>query len=487
MKKLNQLYLALALILSMGLASCSNDDDKISEGHVATNTYVSLAIQMPKSNLATRADESSGEVWLGRDKIEKVTVYMVNEGNNTVSPPTEIKIASIADNEVLVTTKATAGAYMQAYVVINDVNDVLKNHIDTTSADAFKNSYTEAVKAVVSDLAETVRAGEAAKDIILMTNSRVPVAKRIERGVSVDDTKAADNPKNRFNVNVSRVVSRAIVTVKTENKEQLIPVSDNNDQGTGLIKVTEIKYSVGQVNKTFNLIKKDGVTPLVEELDNSMATTYTLVESIQNISAVNDALEAEKDSAKYVLPLVRESYLKGNTTYLEVRAKFQVQSELADGGQHDGKSTVYLGKHDGKFYASKNEALRMGDAELTDEQIESGKHNQRVYTYKNAEMVYVLWLNPDNEDVGDKIEESPVVRNQVYHAHITGFKKIGVSYNPLNPDDPSKPTDPTHPTEPINPIEPEDKLTAEDNYLSVKVKLLPWEVKSYGSDLGQDY
>ena len=123
-------------------------------------------------------------------------------------------------------------------------------------------------------------------------------------------------------------------------------------------------------------------------------------------------------------------------------------------------------------------------------------------------MKYVLWLNP-NEIPGAakaKATMSPTVRNQVYHAHITGFKQIGLPNNPLNPDDPNnpqvdpkdptKPMDPTNPDynpdipgneNPINPIKPEDPLQTDDTYLSVQITVVPWGIHSYEINLGNDY
>ncbi len=108
-------------------------------------------------------------------------------------------------------------------------------------------------------------------------------------------------------------------------------------------------------------------------------------------------------------------------------------------------------------------------------------------------MKYVLWLNPDKVpgETGDKATMSPTVRNQVYHAHIKGFKQIGLPNNPLNPTDPMNP-DPDKPDapgneNPINPIKPEDPLQTDDTYLSVEITVLKWGVHSYEIYLGNDY
>jgi hypothetical protein len=69
---------------------------------------------------------------------------------------------------------------------------------------------------------------------------------------------------------------------------------------------------------------------------------------------------------------------------------------------------------------------------------------------------------------------SPTVRNQVYHAHIDAFLRMGLPHNPLNPYDLNDDED-----NPDNPISPYDPLKSDYTYLSVSVKVLPWTIHSY--------
>ena len=91
-------------------------------------------------------------------------------------------------------------------------------------------------------------------------------------------------------------------------------------------------------------------------------------------------------------------------------------------------------------------------------------------------MKYVLWLNPGADKL--KPTESPTVRNQIYHIHISSFKEIGLPENPIDPNDPD---------DPDNPIDPEDPLVTEKTYLSVSIKVLNWNLHSYTVDLGNNY
>ena len=130
--------------------------------------------------------------------------------------------------------------------------------------------------------------------------------------------------------------------------------------------------------------------------------------------------------------------------------------------------------------------------------------------------MYYAWLNPDEKP---DWYNSPVLRNNIYHIHITGFKNLGTNWNPLFPEDPTReledptkpydpvenpykpkenpdpkptpdpngpqdPTDPETPEEPKTPIDPEDPLTTPITYMSVDVTVLQWLVHSYNVDLG---
>jgi len=102
-------------------------------------------------------------------------------------------------------------------------------------------------------------------------------------------------------------------------------------------------------------------------------------------------------------------------------------------------------------------------------------------------------VNPDN--VPDWYN-SPVLRNNIYHIHITGFKTIGTNWNPLFPEDPDNPGSPEEGgnpdpkpnvpgvDEPENPVDPEDPLTTPETWMSVDVTVLPWLIHSYDVDLG---
>lgn len=171
-------------------------------------------------------------------------------------------------------------------------------------------------------------------------------------------------------------------------------------------------------------------------------------------------------------------YRKGNTAYFLVRGKFTPDPSTIVGGKAlPADGTFYIGVTDQLVYAS------IADAQSPT----TGMSNQAVMTYTQGKVLYYLWLNPDQSATDpnfDKPINSPVVRNNIYHANISGFSRIGYNWNPLvppggvNPD--PKPSGP----EPNNPpVNPNDPLSDFNTYMSVEISVLNWGFHSYQVDL----
>lgn len=528
MKKITKLLLMTAI--AIGMVACSNDDnlpDAPDANAAKGNTYASISIKLPKgpSTRASSPGDYNGKgTWEGIDAIETITVFLVNETLGTIDHSTfgTDQFDAIDANGVLkpnLAVKGTPGEAVKAYVVLNGNSNVLTTLKGTTPG-AFAGVYATAVEKNASDLASN----DGTNDVIMMTNTVLPTAITIE--ANIDEATAKAGTKNSVKVEVERVVSRAIATVAEDAKSTVIPVKDAMDVKQSEITIQSVSYVVGQSNKEFFLTKKtdwktpDAVYDHVPSatvtwdttlFDNTGLTSLTEVKTATggtSITQFQDALTGEGAASKFVLPVTHEvtdeinNYRKGNTTYFEVTAIFT--PDAVDGGAYTEGTDVFLGMNDGKFYSTRALAEESG---------------QKATHYKGdgatgAIMKYVLWLNPDKITAGEKATMSPTVRNQVYHAHITGFKQIGLPNNPLNPTDPNNPqpkepgdsdydpTDPWKPKDPtdsgydpnnpgnenpINPIKPEDPLQTEDTYLSVQITVVPWGIHSYEIELGNDY
>jgi len=61
-----------------------------------------------------------------------------------------------------------------------------------------------------------------------------------------------------------------------------------------------------------------------------------------------------------------------------------------------------------------------------------GKEPKSSISNVRLMMVYYAWLNPNTKE-SDTTYASPVLRNNIYHMHITGFTKMGLSAIPFVP------------------------------------------------------
>ena len=513
MKKIQKLLLMTAI--AIGMVACSNDDnlpDAPDANAAKGNTYASISIKLPKGP-STRAglpgDYNDKGTWEGIDAINDITVFLVNEENETIDSEsfTKDRFDGIDSQGILfpkLALKATEGDNVKAYVVLNGNATILGTLKGATTPAAFETAFETAVAEIASNLASN----NGTNDVIMMTNTVKPTAINIQPNIT--EGEAMTGSANTFFVDVERVVSRALATVAAAAKTAPINVKDAMDNNVSTITIQSVNYVVGQSNKEFFLTKRtdwktpDAVYDHVPSatvtwdttlFDNTGLTSLTEVKTATGATSITQfetALKGEGTASKFVLPVTHAAadYRKGNTTYFEVTAIFTPSAVIDGGGAaYAAGDDVFLGMKDGKFYTSR----ALAEAEGQKATMYKGTGTTVDEAKRGAIMKYVLWLNPNKIPgaTADKATMSPTVRNQVYHAHITGFKQIGLPNNPLNPTDPMNP-DPSNPTapgnkNPINPIKPEDPLQTEDTYLSVQITVLPWGIHSYEIELGNDY
>lgn len=369
--------------------------------------------------------------------------------------------------------------------------------MDGKAADGatFDAEFKKAV-ATVAAIADVAKY-ESEKDIVLMTNETAPVDVTIAPNISKED--AIGGKANRVEVRVSRVVSRAIVTVddeavKTIDVKRTFTDAEGHsaESKTATATIKDVKYQVTGSALQFNVLEDRTnwkvAAPVYDFVPATTVTTWAalgteaagkilpsdaggyqdaLVKENNELANVKAALGAETFS-KFVLPVTHAdgSYRKGNTTMFEIKATFTV--DKIDGVAPAGTTptTVYLGLSDGKFYSTKERAEAMDNALVAGASYEK---KQSTTEYKNGEMYYYIWLNPNvaYSDTTKKISMSPTVRNQVYHAHITKFGEMGVS-------DKDK-------------INPGEELETKKTHLSVQLRVLPWTIHSYTVDLVNRY
>lgn len=514
MKRITNLLLVALAVL--GLASCQKgaNSDLPNNGENEGNTYVGLNILFPRAGgLKAAPDEDYNKIageWKGRDVIKQIDVYLVNGTTVDANSFTADSFFGIDNNGILspkMAVKTNAGENVKAYVVINDVNKKITGQLNGVSAAEFDAKFKQVVK--VTDLNDLSSYADG-KEIIVMTNSKDPEAKTIVANITEEQAK--NGVANRIDVEVLRLTSRAIVTVKKDiAKEVTVKNKLVNNAGeekeieTAKVTISNISYATeGGALQVYPIQLANFMAPTAvydfipeakpwEEVKTSAAGIFTFDGELKEIPTTSyidtanaenlkPALEGE-EFAMSLLPVTHEEgkYRKGNTPFFTIAAKFKAEnivSEVEIGGVKykaenltaDAGTTVYLGVKTGLFYSTLQKAQSMDPDNAETGVLKPEQIKQEVKEFKDGKMYYNVWINPDQPYSGTKkITKSPVYRNQVYNAHITGFKEIGMT----NTYD--------------KPFKPEDPLETENTYLSVQLKVLPYTIHSYTVDLSNRY
>lgn len=539
MKTIHKLFLIATIALGLGVVACNDSDPVSAVDESKANTHVSVTLKLGGKASTRSLPEDYNYIgeWAGQDEITDVTVYIsdnvsVNGTNFSVGAVGGGKDYEVSGGVLKPTTAAaikTTVGLKKVYVLINGTADA-KALLNETNASAFETNYASIMElansgafGTVSTSASKLATVTGSTEKIMMTNIE-PQTINVAPNVTQDET--ITDSKNRVSLDVDRAVARVMVTTKSETYD--VPSVDG---GSIIGTVSDVTWVLAQgENSLYVQRKSNWETPnhtwkpsgnadywasagdkydysgLYENYDASTKFGGTVVPTMAAYSAspnIGDlADELESLRGKFILPTTHEyatgdasNYKKGNTAYVLVRAKF-TPSAFADGTTYSAGDDFYLGAN-GKFFGTAKNAV---DPE------KGGVVGQTAAKYVGGKVLYYAWVNPDEVP---QWYNSPVIRNNIYHIHITGFKNLGTNWNPLFPEDPdnptlvedpdnpsgpkipsnpdpkpTKPTDPTDPSEPENPIDPEDPLTTPETWMSVDVKVLPWKVHSYGVDLG---
>ncbi|TYK39225.1 Mfa1 family fimbria major subunit [Bacteroides pyogenes] len=484
----------MAAVVALGFAACNNNEDVPNPSNKTGDTFASVTLKFAQGTTTRTLPEDYNKKtdgWKGRDNIETISVFLVNSAKGTIDFDTFHKGAfgEITPEGVLkpnLAVKATSGDNVDVYVVVNGKAEII-NMLKATSATNFATVFAnKAEEAVAADVAKFNKGTK--KETVMMTNTATKSI-TVQPNVTEEQAKNPDNPKNHAQVQVERVVARTMLTVETNSHDNWKINKNLAGVSTPIAEVTNVQYAVGQSNKKFFIMKKaEYVTPDpvyayvpssdwndkkqmfdyagLQDFTNAQPFTYK-----DSSTDIGEKLNSEETS-KFVLPVThKDNYKKGNTTYVEIRAKFK---PLEDGwgdtevtlDNQAPDNDLFLGMSNGKFYSSETNAKNKD---------KGGVEGQKVKKYTGAIMKYVVWLNP-NDKANPTM--SPTVRNQIYHIHVSSFKEIGLPNNPINPEDPK---------DPDNPINPDDPLVTPKTYLSVSVKVLDWNLHSYTLDLGNNY
>jgi len=281
---------AMALVLGAGFTACSSDDLNVKPGtevNQKATTYMSVSFVLPTANSTRAAADGQDDAdpkfnnvgkWAGKDKIEKVNVYVFNAAGTLEAAPTynaaQLSFAQVSSGsaEAKVTPnsafKVTPGQ-KTVYVVVNPTTaaeTLLNATVNTTTLAAFKAAYESSnlvfakasTRTADYTTGDETNAGEIAKvdndkDIILMTG-------KAEEPTIADNVSAAEavsGVKNRTDLTVQRAVARVLVsTTATSFNVKGINPNDGSTENDAVV-VSDLTYVVGQGENKFYFLQKD--------------------------------------------------------------------------------------------------------------------------------------------------------------------------------------------------------------------------------------
>ena len=293
--KLNKMFLVGAL-LSLGFASCSKEGNGPDPDNAA-KSYMSMTLSMPMGS--ARAGDGQDQPnpdyhyvgeWAGKDKIEKVSIYMVPQGGpGLVESAEDLDFGTYYDaptqeagsNNVILKPKkgikvnSAVGKTVKVYVVLNDIAGKAKALLANVNAADFDAKFKEVIElstqaqalgTVADGPNPATAAGKIAKkngttdETIMMTCLQPSDALTIEAAVS--EANAIAGIKNQAKVTVERSVARAMVSTKAESYEiKATTLIGSIAAGQVLATVSDIRWVVAQGERKQYLSKKRGTVP----------------------------------------------------------------------------------------------------------------------------------------------------------------------------------------------------------------------------------
>ena len=298
---------------------------------------------------------------------------------------------------------------------------------------------------------------------------------------------------------------------KTPNST-FVPADPNTDYD---VAATYDKYDYTGLwrNKTNHFGGRDIVTNATYD-----ASLQNVEEYVKNANGLHGEFVLPNTHAYDAADRGASGYRKGNTAYVLVRGKINPKYVYMNDKSVENNwsathadDDLFLGD-DGKFYQS---AAAANDPTTANNPTAAA---MKVKKFVKGKVLYFVWVNPDATSATAWIN-SPAIRNNIYHIQIKGIANYVYNWNPLVPNtnepvDPAKPFDPKdNPRRPDNPnnpdpqpgvpdpnnpgknipdpkepptdIKPNDPLSLKEAWMSVDVTILPWQVHTFETILGQ--
>ena len=504
--KVNNLFLAGVVALSLGMTACNNEDvppvNNLGEG----TTFVGMYISTMK-DVSTRAVNDNQEDYGGRTEESKLTDLQLLSNVR----PQAWTLGETADETGKFWETQTAGTFKVAPWKTNSGPQAM--------ALLFNKGALSADIATAAD--QTYGSTAAAVDNIaaLATDNKFVMTSRAEQktivpGITEDAAKTGTSEaQNVFSFDVERIVAQGLVAKDaaleeaTADKKGTVDLADikytaiNGAAKTYLFRNHAGKRTIGDADGLYdgfasaidgytdfkaakepegsakenlirlgNLLSKDnpqrndlgmyaakGVAENVKNTKN-VAGIYFLENSVKK-----EALTAEnKNYGYYRLPYAKVyvTYIPNEVWKLDDDGKTLVKMDNYAKG-----TTFYRGEDDGLIYASKEAAKKS-----------KWSPDQKAYTYTSGKCAYrALWNRQTITADGKSIVNADTRRNNTYLLTIKSFQGLGMPWDPSDPKDPylPKPDDKDEPTNPENP-----DIEKEETYMRVEAKVLQWNLVS---------
>ncbi|NDV84932.1 Mfa1 family fimbria major subunit, partial [Bacteroides sp. 51] len=417
----------MACALTLGFASCSNDDE-VDNGGIIPNGEPTVAL-IKLSQVAgptTRADikEAVGN----EKKVTKAIVYIFG-ATGKFEQAVELNTSEASAGKVVAIT--TGSHYF--YAAVNPIAGVPSTFAEDTPLETVK-------KDVLTSL--TLAKLTEGTDGFFMTNVSDASAQNIVAG-------KADGTSNLIDINVGRAVAKVNVAL-----------ADDVENGTSVFgegnKFTDMEYKMGGNPNQMYLfpVYESGVlkTPLY-------STTYAAA----NYFA--DAAYRAGDTPGYIVENANAKTIKqGEATHAVVKGVFTPDgmTEGADfwrvynASTETWETTIYDTEAAAKSAAN----------------YPTDKATKKIVKYEGGVCHYAFWVIDEN--AADKYT---INRNSYYNIKIESVAKIGTNEEGGDKDIDGDPIVPSNP-----PVKPEEPIEA-DTHLKVSIKVLDWTVVNTGVGL----
>lgn len=136
---------------------------------------------------------------------------------------------------------------------------------------------------------------------------------------------------------------------------------------------------------------------------------------------------------------------------------------LVTDGSFSAGTTFYKGEIDGRFYLTPEAAFSSVNAP-----------GQKSYKYEDGKCVYrSLWNRVTDSSDPVKTKNGNTRRNNIYVLNVTAFEKVGMNYDPNDPEDPNI-IKPVNIYEPATPQGADPTVDEQDTYMRVEATILKW-------------